>query len=57
MYLKDCNLASGDGEGHSHTFTVDTEAIALPWCGQVEAPDVGDVCVAVHYCTLDVAEL
>lgn len=57
MYLKDRNLAPRDSKGNCHTFTVDTEAITLPWGSQVEAPHVGDVCVAVHHCTLDMTKL
>lgn len=56
-YLKDANLASGDGEGHRHTLAVDTETVRLAWCSQVEAPYVGNVCVSVHHGTLDVTEL
>lgn len=57
LYLKDGNLAPGDGEGNCHTLAVDTEAVTLAWCSQVEATQVGDVCVPVHHCTLDVTEL
>lgn len=56
-YLEDSNLAAGDGKGHCHALAVDTEAIALPWGGQVEATQVRDVCVPVHHRTLDVTEL
>lgn len=56
-YLKDGNLATGDGERHCHSLTVDTEAVTLAWCSQVEAVQVSDVCVPVHHCSLDVTEL
>jgi len=57
VYLKYSNLASRDGKRHCHTLAVDTEAVTFSRCSQVEATDIGDVCVAVHHRTLDVTEL
>lgn len=57
LYLKYGNLAPSDGEGHCHTLAVDTEAVTLARCGQVEATNVGDVRVPVHDCPLDMTEL
>lgn len=57
LYLKDGDLPPRDGEGHCHALAVDTEAITLAWRGQVQAAHVGNVCVPVHHCSLDVTEL
>lgn len=56
-YLKDGDLAPRDGERHRHTLAVDTKAIRLAWCSEVEAAQICDVCVPVHHCSLDVTEL
>lgn len=56
-YLKDSDLAPRDGERHRHTLAVHAKAITLAWGGEVEVAQIGDVCVPVHHCSLDVTEL
>lgn len=55
-YLKDGDLAASREQGEGDALVVGAEAVALAWRGEAEAPQVGEVGVAVQHLALCVPE-